>query len=72
MIVISDTTPLRYLTVLGMQDLLPRLFERVHCPEAVIRECLHPNAPAILREWANQPYMPEISSAPTGMDGHGG
>jgi hypothetical protein len=28
MIVVSDTTPLRYLTLLGMQDLLPRLFTK--------------------------------------------
>ena len=41
MIVISDTTPLRYLTFLGMQELLPRLFDRVHCPDAVIHECLY-------------------------------
>ena len=52
MIVISDTTPLRYLTFLGMQDLLPRLFGRVHCQDAVIRECLHPKAPVILQKWA--------------------
>lgn len=26
MIVVSDTTPLRYLAVLGLLDLLPRLF----------------------------------------------
>lgn len=55
MIVISDTTPLRYLIFLGMQELLPRLFDRVHCPDAVIRECLHPKAPVILREWAARP-----------------
>jgi predicted nucleic acid-binding protein len=54
-IVISDTTPLRYLTFLGMEELLPRLFGRVHCPDAVIRECLHASAPALLREWATRP-----------------
>lgn len=55
MIVVSDTTPLRYLAVLGQLDLLPRLFGAVHCPDAVIRECLHPRAPAPLREWATAP-----------------
>ena len=31
------------------------MFGRVHCPDVVIRECLHPRAPAILREWAARP-----------------
>lgn len=52
MIVISDTTPLRYLTLLGRIDLLRRLFEKIHCPDLVLRECLHPQAPAALRAWA--------------------
>lgn len=30
MIVVSDTTPLRYLSVLGHLELLPRLFGRAH------------------------------------------
>lgn len=55
MIVISDTTPLRYLAVLGYLELLPRLFGIVHCPDAVMRECRHPRAPAALREWAEAP-----------------
>lgn len=55
MIVVSDTTPLRYLAVLGWLELLPRLFVRVHCPAAVMQECRHPHAPAALREWAEQP-----------------
>ena len=55
MIVVSDTTPLRYLAVLGLLDLLPRLFGKVHCPATVMKECLHPRAPAALREWAAEP-----------------
>jgi predicted nucleic acid-binding protein len=55
MIVVSDTTPLRYLAVLGHLEILPRLFGTVYCPEAVIKECLHPRAPAALREWAEAP-----------------
>lgn len=52
MIVVSDTTPLRYLTLLGRIDLLPHLFGDVHCPDVVLRECGHRQAPAVLREWA--------------------
>jgi predicted nucleic acid-binding protein len=51
MIVVSDTTPLRYLTLLGRIDLLRRLFGKVHCPDVVLRECVHPQAPAVLRAW---------------------
>ncbi|HRQ89841.1 MAG TPA: DUF3368 domain-containing protein, partial [Bacteroidia bacterium] len=53
MIVISDTTPLRYLTLLGHIELLPRLFTMTRCPDAVIRECLDPRAPQSLRTWAS-------------------
>lgn len=49
MIVVSDTGPLRYLSVLCCAELLPHLFGSVHCPEAIIRECQHPKAPAELR-----------------------
>ena len=55
MIVVSDTTPLRYLAVLGHLELLPRLFGSVHCPTAGINECQHPRAPVALRAWAEQP-----------------
>ena len=51
MIVVSDTTPLRYLTLLGRAELLHRLFLEVHCPDVVLRECAHPQAPAALRAW---------------------
>jgi predicted nucleic acid-binding protein len=49
MIVISDTGPLRYLSVLGFTELLPQLFGSVRCPETIIQECRHPKAPAELR-----------------------
>ncbi|MDP1587551.1 MAG: hypothetical protein Q8M07_07415 [Prosthecobacter sp.] len=55
MIVVSDTTPLRYLAVLGHLELLPRLFGGVHCPTAVIKECSHPRAPLALRTLAEHP-----------------
>ena len=35
MIVISDTTPLRYLILLGQAELLRRLFDEIHCPDVV-------------------------------------
>ena len=38
MLVIADTTPLRYLVVLGQIDLLPTLFGQVIIPLAVVGE----------------------------------
>jgi len=55
MIVVSDTTPLRYLAVLDGLEWLNRLFGEVACPPEVIAECKHKNAPAPLREWAMVP-----------------
>lgn len=57
MIVISDTGPLRYLSVLGCIDLLPKLFGRVICPGIIIQECMHPRAPAEIRALVS--VMPE-------------
>jgi predicted nucleic acid-binding protein len=52
-IVVSDTSPLRYLVAIGGIDWLPVLFGEVICPPEVIGECLHPAAPAELRHWAS-------------------
>ena len=55
MIVVSDTSPLRYLAALGGIEWLPLLFEEVACPPEVIAECLHRSAPPELRAWASSP-----------------
>ena len=55
MTIVSDTSPLRYLAVLGYLDLLPELFGQVHCPRAVLNECLHASAPEAIRRWVAQP-----------------
>ena len=49
--VIADTTPLRYLVVLGHVDLLPALFGQILTPPAVAGELYHPKAPAVVRAW---------------------
>jgi predicted nucleic acid-binding protein len=38
MIVVSDTSPINYLVLIELQDLLPKLFDRILIPEAVHRE----------------------------------
>ena len=39
MIAVSDTSPLNYLILIELQDVLPKLFGRVLIPEAVHRGC---------------------------------
>ena len=55
MIIVSDTSPLHYLVLLGEVELLPRLYATVLCPREVMRECLDLQAPASLRLWATEP-----------------
>jgi hypothetical protein len=60
MIVIADTTPLNYLVLIQLSDLLPRLFDRVLIPQAVREELRDPETPNrtpnLVRLWfANAP-----------------
>ena len=55
MIVVSDTTPLRYLAVIGRIDLLPQLYGTVVCPEQVRAEACHERAPAEVRSLLSNP-----------------
>ena len=50
-IVVSDTSPVNYLVLIGHADLIHRLFDRVVVPEAVVKELVHPCAPKTVREW---------------------
>jgi predicted nucleic acid-binding protein len=45
MIVVSDTTPLNYLILIGAAHVLPELFGRVYAPTAVIKELSHARSP---------------------------
>lgn len=51
MVIIADTTPLRYLVEIGCADLLHRLFERILIPRAVAAELHQPRTPAGVRAW---------------------
>jgi len=55
MIIISDTSPINYLVIIGEIDLLSRLFARVIIPSAVVTELKHPNTPAAVRQWTDAP-----------------
>jgi predicted nucleic acid-binding protein len=63
MIVVSDTSPLNYLVLIGADQLLPSLFRRVLTPPEVLAEMQHAKAPPQVSAWAqNPPAWLEVSS----------
>lgn len=55
MVIVSDATPLNYLIVIEAVDILPRLYNRVLIPPAVLGELSQPKTPAPVRAWLAQP-----------------
>ncbi|NER96779.1 MAG: DUF3368 domain-containing protein [Symploca sp. SIO1B1] len=53
MIVISDTSPLCYLLLIGQIELLPQLYGQVLIPQRVQQELSDERSPAIVRNWIN-------------------
>lgn len=47
--VVSDTSPLSYLVLIGRESVLPALYGDILIPEAVYRELVHPNGPKTVR-----------------------
>ena len=67
MIIVSDTSPLNYLLILGEVDLLPRLFGSVVIPKAVAEELRHPKAPSEVKAFVeSSPEWLEVREAPAG------
>src|SRR4051812_34844165 len=56
MIVVSDTTPINYLILIGYPDLLGELFHQVVLPTAVFRELQSPQSPEQIGKWCA--FMP--------------
>jgi len=50
-VVVSDTSPLYYLILCGVDAVLARLFERAIIPPTVFAELQRPNTPAMVQEW---------------------
>ncbi|MBD1824173.1 DUF3368 domain-containing protein [Cyanobacteria bacterium FACHB-DQ100] len=55
MIVISDTSPLCYLLLIDLIDLLPELYDRVIIPETIRDELAASKSPSIVQAWIAQP-----------------
>jgi predicted nucleic acid-binding protein len=68
MIVVSDTSPLNYLILIGQQEILPALFKRVVAPPAVLAEMLRRGAPEIVAKWAVSPPKWLEVIAPNSVD----
>ncbi len=61
MIVTSNTTPLNYLILTGLVDILPRLFDEVLIPAAVFTELQREETPETVREWiGNRPAWLQV------------
>jgi uncharacterized protein len=76
-VVVADTTPLRYLVETGYEYLLPRLFGSVLIPGAVAVELQQERTPASVRRWAallpswvevRQVTAPASAHEPTRLD----
>jgi predicted nucleic acid-binding protein len=60
-VVISDTSPLRYLVLIGQADLLPALYTEVLIPETVAEELNQPATPEPVRRWmAHRPAWLQV------------
>lgn len=55
MIVVADSSPLRYLILIEHTHVLPLLYDHVHVPSAVITELTRQQTPAVVQEWIGDP-----------------
>lgn len=55
MIVVSDTSAICYLLLIGEIDLLPQLYGQVLIPQAVQQELADKRSPAVVQAWISQP-----------------
>ena len=63
-VVIADSSPLNYLTLIGSVDVLHQLYGAVVVPQQVIAELIEPAAPHEVRRWASHlPHWIEVRVA---------
>ena len=66
MTVVSNTTPLNYLILIGQADILSKLYELIVIPEAVFNELTAQSTPQLVQEWiASKPAWLEVRPAPS-------
>jgi predicted nucleic acid-binding protein len=70
MIIVSNTSPLNYLILIGHINLLPELFQQIIIPQAVYNELFDREAPSLVRNWiATPPDWLKICSVSHAADG---
>jgi|HubBroStandDraft_4_1064222.scaffolds.fasta_scaffold119462_2 predicted nucleic acid-binding protein len=70
-VIVSDTSPIRYLVLIGEASLLEQLYGRILIPLAVYAELQQPQTPDVVRAWAQAvPAWVEViaESAPVTTD----
>jgi len=55
MIIVSNTSPLCYLALIGDVEVLHRLYTEVHTTANVVEELGHPVTPPAVRDWISHP-----------------
>ena len=69
MTLVSNTSPLCYLALIGHAEIPPKLYGNVHITQTVLEELRHPDAPPSVRHWAtNPPGWLKIHSDPETPD----
>jgi predicted nucleic acid-binding protein len=63
--VVSDTTPINYLVLIGAEELLPALFVEILLPAAVLHELQAPSTPETVRQWitSHPPWLKTTTMA---------
>jgi predicted nucleic acid-binding protein len=54
-VVVSDSTPLHYLVLVGRDTVLQKLYGEILVPPAVLQKLGHPSAPLEISAWAKSP-----------------
>ena len=71
-VVVSDSTPLHYLVLVGHDSVLQKLYGEILVPPAVLQELSHPSAPPVISTWAKSPpawlTVRGPQSLPSGFD----
>ncbi len=69
-VVISDTSPINYLVLIGQIDLLPALYQSVLIPDVVLSELLDEGSPTVVAAWASMlPAWAEVVITSVGASG---
>lgn len=68
MIVVSNTSPVNYLVLVGKDHVLPAMFGAVYAPPAVVAELSRKGAPAAVRAWIGSPPAWFHVQAPRAID----